>query len=239
MRASEHLLIALLLLGFPVYVAIAHRGFERALRDGDAGARLRDYRRTMVALWGMTLLALGLWWWRGGAWEVLGLTLPPGGRSLVGAALTLVLLGFLALQQRALRHLGADGREELGRRMGAVAEYLPRTPTEYRGFQALGITAGLCEELLYRGFLLAYLEPFVGPWLAVVLGALGFAAVHSYQGVAGVVRTGLIGLALGALYTGTGSLLWPVLIHAAVDLQAGAAGWALRGPSLATTASRP
>jgi len=37
------------------------------------------------------------------------------------------------------------------------------------------------------------------------------------------VKTGVTGLIMGALFVATGSLLWPMILHAAVDLQGGAA----------------
>lgn len=89
-------------------------------------------------------------------------------------------------------------------------------------FRRLSLTAGICEEIVYRGYLIWYLAAFVGAWPAAVLAGFAFGAVHIYQGPAGVVRTGIVGLGAGVLYVGTGSLLWPMILHAAIDLQGGA-----------------
>jgi len=62
----------------------------------------------------------------------------------------------------------------------------------------------------------------VGAWPAVFLGALIFGVGHLYQGPAGVMKTGATGLLMGILYVGTGSLLFPMILHAAVDLHGGA-----------------
>lgn len=37
-----------------------------------------------------------------------------------------------------------------------------------------------------------------------------------------MIKTGATGLVMGVLYVGTGSLLFPMILHAAVDLQGGA-----------------
>jgi membrane protease YdiL (CAAX protease family) len=116
--------------------------------------------------------------------------------------------------------------------MARGSDLLPRTPGEYRTFQALSVSAGICEEVLYRGFLLWYAAMFIGVWPAVLLTAGVFGLVHLYQGATGVLRSGVVGLLLGALYAATDSLLWPILIHIAVDLQGGAIGWTLRGAGL-------
>jgi len=54
--------------------------------------------------------------------------------------------------------------------------------------------------------------------LVLFVSAAIFAAAHSYQGPAGVMMTGLIGLLLGFVYIVSGRILWPVvLIHLTYD----------------------
>ena len=55
--------------------------------------------------------------------------------------------------------------------------------------------------------------------MLVVIAAVAFGLAHAYQGRAGVVLTGVLGGVMAALYVGTGSLLLPVLLHAAIDLR--------------------
>ncbi|MGH7911667.1 MAG: CPBP family intramembrane glutamic endopeptidase, partial [Candidatus Dormibacteraceae bacterium] len=91
-------------------------------------------------------------------------------------------------------------------------------------FLGLALAAGVCEELLYRGLLLAVLaallsEPSI--WLVVALGAVAFGAAHAYQGRTGTIVTALLGALLGAIYATTGSLLLVMLLHAALDARVG------------------
>ncbi|MPQ99256.1 CPBP family intramembrane metalloprotease [Modestobacter sp. I12A-02628] len=104
----------------------------------------------------------------------------------------------------------------------AVLALLPRSPAERRLFALVGVTAGVCEEWLYRGFFLAVvaaLAPSAPAGVLVLLAAVAFGAAHAYQGLAGVLTTGVLGGVLAALYLQTGSLLLPVLLHAAIDLR--------------------
>lgn len=94
-------------------------------------------------------------------------------------------------------------------------------------FQRLALTAGICEEVLFRGFLLWYLTPVLGVVGAVVAGAVVFGLGHAYQGKAGVMKTGIVGLLAGVFATLGGTLLWPIILHAAIDLQGGAVGYLL------------
>ena len=100
--------------------------------------------------------------------------------------------------------------------------FLPVTTSERGWFAAVSVTAGICEELLFRGFLLQYLH--VSPWKLPLTAALLIAAVifglqHLYQGAAGSIMSGLIGLLLSLLFLLTGSLLAPMVLHAVMDLR--------------------
>ena len=100
-----------------------------------------------------------------------------------------------------------------------VRDYRP--PTENRWFDMASITAGVCEEILYRGLLLATLVSLVGTWPAVAISSLIFGLGHAYQGVSGIVKTGLVGLILALLTVFSGSLFIAIVLHAVVDLTSG------------------
>lgn len=79
-------------------------------------------------------------------------------------------------------------------------------------------TAGLCEEFLYRGFLLAEATAWfhsVGWGVAVSSAAFGLA--HSYQGLNGMVRAGLLGALLAWPVVQLGSLYPSMTAHFLID----------------------
>ncbi|WNG51106.1 CPBP family intramembrane metalloprotease [Archangium minus] len=225
----DHLLAAGLVVAVPLCGSWSQRVLERATAEGRPDARMRDYHLTMLTLWSLAGLTLLLWGSAGRPGSLLGLMFSDGMRVLIGAGATVLALLVLVSQWHGISRLDDAGREQLAAQVGSVLQLLPQTSREYRTFQALAVTAGICEEVLYRGFLLWYAAVFFGVWPAVILTALVFGVAHLYQGVAGVVKSAVVGLLFGALYAATDSLLWPILIHTAVDLQAGAIGWALRG----------
>ncbi|MDH3435213.1 MAG: CPBP family glutamic-type intramembrane protease, partial [Gammaproteobacteria bacterium] len=64
---------------------------------------------------------------------------------------------------------------------------------------------GFLEELTFRGFVVGRLRWLLGSgsaatWAAVVVAAVTFGVAHAYQGVSGMIATGLTGLIVGALY---------------------------------------
>ena len=81
----------------------------------------------------------------------------------------------------------------------------------------LSPSAGACEEFLYRGLVFDVIKGAAGAAPAAVVSAALFAGAHVYQGWAGAVRAGLIGLMLAASPWATGSILPAIVAHALVD----------------------
>lgn len=221
-----------LVVGEPFVGHVLHRRFEGRLRTDD-GARRSFYGRLLVLEWGLAALVLVVWLSAPGVdAAAVGLRWPRSWPGPVAVAATVLVLGFVVVSTRALRSGGLARAAAEPRRPGqgrhaepavhATLALLPRTTAERRLFTLVGVTAGVCEEWLYRGFLLAVVAAIGGglPTPALVaIGALAFGLAHAYQGVAGIVTTGVLGGVMAGLYLGTGSLLLPVVLHALIDLR--------------------
>jgi membrane protease YdiL (CAAX protease family) len=225
-----------LVVGEPVAGHVLHRRFEGRLRD-DPDARRSFYVRLLVLEWGLALLALIVWLATPGvdAGQV-GLRWPQQWPGPVTGLVVVLVLAFVVLSTRALRGGALLEAAEAVRRPGegrhsepaghATLALLPRTAGERRLFTVVGITAGVCEEWLYRGFFLAVVAALAGglpTGVLVVVAALAFGLAHAYQGRVGVLTTGLLGGVMAALYLETGSLLLPVLLVPSGALPAGRA----------------
>jgi hypothetical protein len=92
---------------------------------------------------------------------------------------------------------------------------------ELKLFLALSLAAGVCEEIVFRGYLLPYFDSLGGRAGAVLATTLLFGVGHAYQGPRGIVRTGIVGLLLAGAYVATGSLLASVLLHVVIDAASG------------------
>ena len=108
------------------------------------------------------------------------------------------------------------------RETGVVRAIMPVTGREKGVFALLSLTAGVFEELVFRGFLPLFLIPWTGSYLAGALPvAVVFGFLHAYQGRHGIARTAVMGAILSAGVAWTGSL-WPsIFAHAALDLLLG------------------
>jgi uncharacterized protein len=99
---------------------------------------------------------------------------------------------------------------------------LPTTKQDRRWAIFVAITAGICEEVIYRGFVIHYLSSlpvdFEKIHLAIISAAI-FGFAHIYQGWKGALVTGFIGFVLARIYFSTGSLLFPILLHILIDMR--------------------
>ncbi len=82
----------------------------------------------------------------------------------------------------------------------------------------LAPTAGLCEEFLYRGILLTEATAwFHSVAWGVVVSSVAFGLAHSYQGLNGMVRAGLLGALLAWPVVCLGSLYPSMTAHFLID----------------------
>ena len=132
-----------------------------------------------------------------------------------GMLIAIMLPAILALWSQKIR-------AKAGKAAKRLAFLLPSSLRERRWWWLVCITAGICEEVVYRGFLLHYFHtlPFhLSLMWAMVVSSVIFGIGHLYQGVAGGVQTAVIGFVFAAMYVMTGSLLIPIVVHAVMDLR--------------------
>lgn len=200
--------------------------------------RLVLYASTIAFQW----LAVAVVGWR--AWvhgysaQQLGLvfyhrtTLVVAG--IIGAA---VIATLQWLNLRRVRRIPPESRGPLQ----AVAErILPQAAVELPPYLALAITAGLCEEFLYRGFAMAALASVgLSAWMVVLVSSILFGLAHSYQGRGGIVMTFVVGLVLGGSRLTYNSVVPAIFWHSAIDIVAGVAGKHYLRPKEATGSGAP
>lgn len=227
----DHLLVVLVAVVHPVYQHYSFPNFRRAIAEGVPNARRDAYRRAIVAQWLVVALIGAIWISQGREITTLGVGLPESpsfvSESLRGlmpwmsVAVAFAVGGLIEWQLRT-----ADRDEEfrrlVHRQLSSVADVLPRSASEMHVFRMLSLTAGVCEELVFRGFLIWYFAHFTGAaWSAVLLSSLLFGVGHAYQGRRGIVKLSLVGLFLSGLYLFSGTLLVSMILHAFADWRQG------------------
>ena len=216
------------LIFFVLGVILPWRGRARtqkllAMPHVSAAERLALYASTIAFQWFAVAVVAWRAWAHGFTAFQLGLTIHDRGRifvaSIVGA------LTIAALQWLNLRRVGRIPVEARGPLQVLAERILPQSTVELLPYLALAITAGLCEEFLYRGFAMAVLvQVGLSAWAVVLISSVLFGLAHSYQGRGGIAMTLLIGTILGTSRIAYDCLVPAVFWHSAVDVVAGTAG---------------
>jgi membrane protease YdiL (CAAX protease family) len=160
-------------------------------------------------------------WLRGVGFRGVGLARPSRGQVGVGAVAGLALQASSFVSERLIAHVTGQ--------VADLSQFLPLVGSVRHAVLYLALVwtwAAFGEELTYRGYLLNRVADLGGgrrsAWLLglVFVSAL-FGIGHSYQGLAGMLDTGLHGAALAALYLACGRNLWPCIVaHGVSDTAA-------------------
>ena len=210
---------------------------RRLRQRSTTGGRLHFYRKAACWLWLTALVVAAITPW-GSPW-----TIHPTSSSnpwfvalpslRIGLAVGLAAYFALALWPGVHTLLVPAARPRYLRAFSRLQFVLPVSSRERCWWAFVSVTAGICEEWLYRGFLMAYLAgswggPNLGVAGALVSSSLVFGLCHIYQGRQGVIATTIAGLVFGLLALVTGNLALPMLLHVLVDVQVLAIYWPSR-----------
>jgi uncharacterized protein len=104
----------------------------------------------------------------------------------------------------------------------SIQNLLPQTAVEGVLWCLVSISAGFCEELVFRGYLQRQLLALTGNLSIAVLGqGIIFALMHVYEGWASVVHIVIIGVLFGVLAVWRKTLRVGMVSHAWYDIWAG------------------
>lgn len=213
-------ILVLLVVAIPLLGMWQHQRLVRWLAQGQENARLRHYRFILISEWVLTVPLL-IWWFAAGRTaEPLSLIPTTSGWQWILVGLALLAATYLIAQAKVV----VTRPEELAKvreKIGNLADMAPRSDPESRTFNALSVTAGVCEEILYRGLLLAVIASASGLWVAAIASSLFFGLGHSYQGAGGIVKTTLVGGVMAAITLLSGSIYPAMILHAVVDVTSG------------------
>ncbi len=222
----QHIFAAMLLVIVPIVEARLDR---RLKRFTSAERRTAWYQINIVTLWVLAVAAVAL------AFPADIFVLPDRQSValwfathravFIGASGLAVAYTSIALAQGLKAATNQALRVRISKAMQSLRFALPVTARERHWWILVSLSAGVCEEILYRGFVTHYFSgslaatiPLgtVGAWL---MASLFFGLAHAYQGVAGIVRSALAGLILGSIAILSGGLLLPIVLHFLFDVQ--------------------
>jgi membrane protease YdiL (CAAX protease family) len=193
-----------------------------------------------LVLYGLTIA--GQWVITGFvAWRALARGLTAGNLGLANYGGADMILESSALAALAgtlhwlnLRRVGKSTGKAPELMRALAQKILPVNSVELLPYCALALTAGVCEEFLYRGFAMGALSRVGFPaWAVVILTAVLFGLAHAYQGRSGILGTFVMGILFGVVRLAYDTLVPVMMMHTMVDLVAGIAGPRYLLPKLA------
>lgn len=226
--------MAILLAGLPLWDYFVDTPRTQTKLEAGTFNPIHTYVRTSFMLWALVLLLAIDWRMAGRDPSILGLAVHFDLRFTVGCLITTAVMALFSREYVRIRKLSDERMRKIIDKHARVFGYTPSSIRQLLYFVGLSVTAGVTEELLYRGFLIWSLTAYMNLVLAAVLSSIFFGLGHSYQGVAGIVKTGGVGLVMASLYVGSGTILLPIILHAFVDIQNGLLSYSLKA-ALATS----
>lgn len=210
-----------------MFAALSFGGTKRTAGAG-GHAHWPIYLETIVMQW---LLVLYVWWGLrmrgrklrdliGGRWDTAEAVLTDFGIAIGFFFANMMVRAVVAMAMLALNG-GLKATSMAG--LQHVAKVIgPQNRWELLLFMGVAVTAGICEEIMFRG----YLQQQLGIWtrstaLGVVLSAILFCAGHAYQGWFLASQVGLLGLMLGMLAAWRKSLRPGIIAHGVQDIISG------------------
>jgi uncharacterized protein len=106
----------------------------------------------------------------------------------------------------------------------ALAQLAPQNALELLLWVILSISAGICEELTFRGYLLQQFSRAARKlWIGVLASSLLFGMAHGYEGLSGMIAITAYGALFCLLTIKRGSLRPGMIAHAWQDIFSGIA----------------
>ena len=221
------LLIIILTILYPILGAKEIKKLKRRKIDGDTNEKVKFYRETIIWSWIPLLLIFLLIPISGVSLADIGVKWIKIDTSSLSKWIVFPVIGFylLHLFQNIYYIIILKSNKERREKVAKDIPYeymwfLPITIKEKRVWSYVSISAGITEEILYRGyffFALAVLFPVLSIIHILIITTLIFGIGHIYLGKE-VIKSTLLGLVFGVYYIIFASVVPVIIIHIAQDL---------------------
>jgi membrane protease YdiL (CAAX protease family) len=222
---SDHLLVWVFGLALPFMSGVQSRQQMNDIIFTES-VRRRFYLANSFFLASAASVILLHWWWKDRPFSIMGfrtdftVSNPAATRSLVALLFALYSVDLLYSVRKATRVKSLESTLDEG------TPFLPRKIRELPAYLLMCLSAGVFEEIIYRGFMVTYFLPEYNnrpglPILALVVPAFLFSLAHYYQGWQAVGKIFLLSMLLALIFLSGGSLWLVMAIHALIDLAGG------------------
>lgn len=224
----DHIIFILFGLLLPANSMLRSKQQLQSIEDWDTPMKVAVYRGNSLFLWFIAFIIIIVWMATGRPLALLGFRPPlPGSLPMTG----LISLIFLAAYTIDVGTdlMNSKAIEKARKHLYKHTPFIPATNYEMKQFLLVAVTAGICEEIIFRGFFITYFlglfgDNLQGQTIALVVPTLLFALAHYYQGWKAIGKIAILSLAFGLIFLISRSLWVPMLLHFLVDWWSGLAG---------------
>ena len=220
---ADHIVMVIMGIILPVS-AVAFSNPEPEEVEYDTQTKVDLYYGNGLTMWIITLIISFVWVFSGRPLYEIGFEFP----QLSGSLWWQLTLGFILIYAFDAwnEFRTAERRQATRERLEEDVPFLPATRLEFQHFAILSLTAGFCEEVIFRGYFIQYFLSFtgnstVGTFIAVLLPGIIFALSHLYQGWKAVAKIMVLAIVFGYIFLATQSLWVVIILHFLVDLVGG------------------
>lgn len=191
----------------------------------DSRIKKRFYLGNSFFLALMAITVLSAWYFFGRPFSVLGFaTAEENGKSYPWWLIILLILLYVMDILHSL--LSPDELQQTKEQLETQTPFMPTLWKEMPAYFLMCVSAGICEEIVFRGFLVNFFKsvftgfPSPAAW-ALITPSLIFAVAHYYQGIKAVFKILVLSMLFGLIFWITGSLYIVMLLHFLIDLFSG------------------
>lgn len=228
------ILIVFLLTYEPIYGYFDYQRFKARVRSFP-NERVKYYSKVMLGLWIPAIVILSVTAFGPVTLKDIGLSGIAIHTTGLGKWITYISLGLALFYLLSLCYyiIGSKVSEKMQNNIAEIqkkqletstfADIMPVSKEDKKFWTYVSWTAGITEEIIYRGFLiyaLSQLFPDLSIWFILVISSILFGLSHTYQGFPNVIRTTIFGFFFAVLYIGLGSIIPLILFHFFVDYMA-------------------
>lgn len=217
----DHLLIFILVFGLPLNALVQGKHKIPSRNHWSAADKIKFYWTNAAALWGLLAIVAVNWWITGKdiADFISKFKIPLWSPLILVLVLMVLTAYFFELFWST--HPNLDKKTTI-ERLNQQTPFLPSQKKEWNHYIVLAVSAGICEEVVFRFYLLSYWIQLTNQVIfGLILSAVLFGAVHLYQGYRAMVKIAVLALLLGWLFLLTDSLLLPIVLHIFIDIISG------------------
>ncbi len=217
MIPSVSYLIVLVILGvlLPLNGILSSKRIKKFFAE-NPNSRMIFYKQTIVIQLILSALVFGSMAFNGDSIDLIGLVFLKQG-YLVISLLTACILGGWILRIYLLQ-LDKEKLKKDVEKDAAVIFLLPTKDEEYHWSIGTSFAAGICEEIVFRGFLYWQLTQVLPIVPAILISNIVFGLVHYATGSRNASLAFAFGVLLSIVFLLTGSLWIPMLIHVLIDI---------------------